>query len=568
MSARPKFINATARTSTVVNLRAPFREADVRKLPLGAEVSISGTIYTGRDRLHKHLFEGGESPVDLKDAALFHCGPIVVKDREGQWKVVAAGPTTSSRENPYMPEIIAERGIRVILGKGGMNGETQTACKENGCIYVQVVGGAAALLAKCVKRVEGVWFLDEFGATEALWKLEVEGLSGIVAINANGESLFSGVEQSSRRRLKALIGSPFVLDVKKAGKPGTEYHQARDGAGSLPPLKVVFMGSADVSCAVLKPLIESPAYDVQCVITRPDKTSGRDRKALTPCPAKAYAEKNGLKVIAPETLRESADKLETVRQLREMNPDVIVVAAYGLILGYNILSLPRLGCVNVHLSLLPKYRGASPVHRCIENGDAVTGVTIMKMDSGLDSGDILMQAEERIRPDDTAGTLHDRLSQLGASLLMKCLPKLQSGLITPRKQDAREVTFANKLGKGDGLIDWTQPAETIALRVRAFNPWPSCWTPFLPHGEDAAPERLKILFACAEKMPEGQSLPPGYVADVSRDGVAISAGEGTMLRLTEVRREGGRSVSGPQFVQGLHPVVGARFAAPVAALPQ
>ena len=562
MSARPRFVNATARTSPVVKLRFPFREADVRKLPLGTEVSISGTVYTGRDRLHKYLFEGGESPVDLRDSAIFHCGPIIVKDGEGKWKVVAAGPTTSSRENPYMPEIISERGVRVILGKGGMNGETQTACRENGCIYIQVVGGAAALLAKCVKRVDGVWFLDEFGATEAMWKLEVEDLTGIVAINANGESLFSGVEQSSRRRLKALVGSPFILDVKKAGKPGTEYRQIHDGAGALPPLKVVFMGSADVSCAVLKQLVETPGYDVQCVITRPDKPSGRDRRAPTPCPAKAYAEKLGLKVIAPETLRESADKLETVRQIREMNPDVIVVAAYGLILGYNVLSMPRLGCVNVHLSLLPKYRGASPVHRCIENGDTVSGVTIMKMDSGLDSGDILMQAEEQIRPDDTAGTLHDRLSQLGAALLMKCLPKLQSGLITPRKQNARDVTFANKLGKGDGLIDWTMRAETIALRVRAFNPWPSCWTYFLPKGDGSERERLKVLFARAEPMPAGCAAEPGTIADISRDGIAVAAGEGTMLRLTEVRREGGKSLSGAQFAQGIRAVAGQRFSAP------
>ena len=562
MSARPRFVNATARTSPVVKLCFPFREADVRKLPLGTEVSISGTVYTGRDRLHKYLFEDGESPVDLRDSAIFHCGPIVVRDGEGKWKVVAAGPTTSSRENPYMPEIISERGIRVILGKGGMNGETQTACRENGCIYIQVVGGAAALLAKCVKRVDGVWFLDEFGATEAMWKLEVEDLTGIVAINANGESLFSGVEQLSRRRLKALVGSPFILDVRKAGKPGTEYHQVHDGAGALPPLKVVFMGSADVSCAVLKQLVETPGYDVQCVITRPDKPSGRDRRAPTPCPAKAYAEKLGLKVIAPETLRESADKLETVRQIREMNPDVIVVAAYGLILGYNVLSLPRLGCVNVHLSLLPKYRGASPVHRCIENGDTVSGVTIMKMDSGLDSGDILMQAEEQIRPDDTAGTLHDRLSQLGAALLMKCLPKLQSGLITPRKQNARDVTFANKLGKGDGLIDWTMPADAIALRVRAFNPWPSCWTYFLPKGGGPERERLKVLFARAEPMPADCAAEPGTIADISRDGIAVAAGAGTMLRLTEVRREGGKSLSGAQFAQGIRAVAGQRFAAP------
>ena len=561
MTARPRFANATARTSPVVQLKYPFREADVRKLPLGTEVSISGTVYTGRDRLHKYLFEGGESPVDLRDAAIFHCGPIIVKDDEGRWKAVAAGPTTSSRENPYMAQIIADHGVRVILGKGGMNGETQTACRENGCIYVQVVGGAAALLAKCVKRVDAVWFLDEFGATEAMWKLEVENLSGIVAINANGESLFSGVEQASRRRLKALVGSPLVLDVKKAGRPGMEYRANSDAAGTLPPLRVVFMGSADVSCAVLKQLVETPGYEVCCVVTRPDKPSGRNRREPTPCPAKAYAEKLGLEVIAPETLKEREDSLGTVARLREINPDVIVVAAYGLILGYNILSLPRLGCINVHLSLLPRYRGASPVHRCIENGDAVSGVTIMLMDSGLDSGDILMQCEEPIRPDDTAGTLHDRLSQIGASLLMKCLPKWQSGLITPRKQKTEDVTFAQKLTKADGLLDWTLPAETLARRVRAFNPWPACHTMFLPHGPDGAPERLKVLAARAEPMPEGGAVPPGFVADVSREGLAVAAGQNTMLRLVEVRREGGKSVFGEQFAQGCRLTVGQRFCA-------
>ena len=562
MNPRPRFVNATARTSPVVQLKYPFTEADVRKLPLGAEVSISGTVYTGRDRLHKHLFEDGECPVDLHNAAIYHCGPIVVKDDEGRWKVVAAGPTTSSRENPYMPEIISSRGVRVILGKGGMSSETQTACRESGCVYIQVVGGAAALLAKCVKRVDAVWFYDEFGSTEAMWKMEVENLTGIVAINANGESLFSGVEQASRRRLKQLVGTPFVLDVKKAGRPGLAYTPARDSAGRLPPLRVVFMGSADVSCAVLKQLVKTPGYDVCCVVTRPDKISGRGRK-LQPCPAKAYAEKLGLNILAPETLRESDDKLETVKKIKEMKPDVIVVAAYGLLLGYNILSMPRLGCINVHLSLLPRYRGASPVHRAIENGDAVSGVTIMLMDSGLDSGDILMQAEEPIRPEDTAGTLHDRLSQLGANLLMKCLPKWQSGLIQPRKQRTQDVTFANKLSKSDGLLDWNLSAEVLARRVRAFNPWPACYAPFLPDGEGGKVEHLKVLAARAEPLPEGCAAEPGCVADISREGVAITAGESSMLRLVEVRREGGKSFFGEQLQQSCHFVVGQRFSAQV-----
>lgn len=552
MANRPRNLNATVRTSSVVNLKYPFTEADVRKLTIGAEVSISGTVYTGRDRLHKYLFEDGESPVDLKDAAIFHCGPIVVKDDEGQWKVVAAGPTTSSRENPYMPQIITDRGVRVILGKGGMSAETQNACREYGAVYIQVVGGAAAWLAKCVKRVDAVWFLNEFGATEAMWKLEVENLTGIVAINANGESLFSGVEKFSQRRLRALIGSPLVLDLKRAGKPGMEYQQPRDSAGDLPPLNIVFMGSADVSCTVLKQLVETPEYKVKAVITQPDKPSGRNRK-LTPCPAKAFALEKGLEVLDPPKLN-----VDEVREkIKAYNPDVIIVVAYGQFLGSKILAMPRLGCLNVHLSLLPKYRGAAPIHRCVENGDSVSGVTIMRMDQGMDSGDILMQCTTDILPDETAGSLHDRLSGLGANLLIKCLPKWRSGLIKPIRQDIKEVTFANKLCKADGFLDWNLPAELLARRVRAFNPWPACYSIFTPPGSDKV-ERLKVLSARCEELPKDVAFEPGIVADISSEGIAIATKDG-MLRLLEVRREGSKTFNGLQFAQSCPFKVGDRF---------
>lgn len=552
MSNRPRNLNATVRTSSVINLKFPFTEADVRKLPLGAEVSISGTIYTGRDRLHKFLFEGGTSPVDLTDAAIFHCGPIVVKDDEGQWKVVAAGPTTSSRENPYMPSIITDRGVRVILGKGGMSAETQTACREYGAVYIQVVGGAAAWLAKCVKRVEDVWFLDEFGATEAMWKLEVENLTGIVAINANGESLFSGVEKFSERRMRALISSPLVLDIEDTEKEKGLSQRPKDRAGEAPSLNIVFMGSADVSCTVLKQLVETPGYNVQAVITQPDKPSGRNRK-LTPCPAKAFALERGLEVFDPPKLN-----VDEVREkIKSYNPDVIIVVAYGQFLGSKILSMPRLGCLNVHLSLLPKYRGAAPIHRCIENGDAISGVTIMRMDKGMDSGDILMQCETEVQPDETAGSLHDRLSGLGANLLIKCLPKWRSGLITPQQQDANQVTFANKLCKADGFLDWNLPAELLARRVRAFNPWPACYAIFTPPGSDKL-ERLKVLSARAEKLPEGKAFEAGAVADISDEGIAIATIDG-MLRLVEVRREGSKTFTGKQFVQSCPFAIGTDF---------
>lgn len=552
MSNRPRNLNATVRTSSVINLKFPFTEADVRKLPLGAEVSISGTIYTGRDRLHKFLFEGGTSPVDLTDAAIFHCGPIVVKDDEGQWRVVAAGPTTSSRENPYMPSIITDRGVRVILGKGGMSAETQTACREYGAVYIQVVGGAAAWLAKCVKRVEDVWFLDEFGATEAMWKLEVENLTGIVAINANGESLFSGVEKFSERRMRALISSPLVLDIEDTEKEKGLSQRPKDRAGEAPSLNIVFMGSADVSCTVLKQLVETPGYNVQAVITQPDKPSGRNRK-LTPCPAKAFALERGLEVFDPPKLN-----VDEVREkIKSYNPDVIIVVAYGQFLGSKILSMPRLGCLNVHLSLLPKYRGAAPIHRCIENGDAISGVTIMRMDKGMDSGDILMQCETEVQPDETAGSLHDRLSGLGANLLIKCLPKWRSGLITPQQQDANQVTFANKLCKADGFLDWNLPAELLARRVRAFNPWPACYAIFTPPGSDKL-ERLKVLSARAEKLPEGKAFEAGSVADISDEGIAIATIDG-MLRLVEVRREGSKTFTGKQFVQSCPFAIGTDF---------
>jgi tartrate/fumarate subfamily iron-sulfur-dependent hydro-lyase beta chain len=195
-------MNAAARSSIL--LTAPFDEAAIRALPLGVTVRISGTIYTGRDRVHRYLFDGGESPVDLRGGALFHCGPVVVPEGES-WRVVAAGPTTSIREEPYMASIIARHGIRVILGKGGMGAATQTACREHGCVYIQTVGGAAAWIAQCVRRVGRVWFEREFGATEAMWEFTVEGLIGRVAIDARGESLFAGVEAASAARLRRLL---------------------------------------------------------------------------------------------------------------------------------------------------------------------------------------------------------------------------------------------------------------------------------------------------------------------------------------------------------------------------
>ena len=182
----------------------PFCEEDVRALSAGDIVRVSGRVYTGRDRLHKHLAEGGACPVLLRDGALYHCGPVMVP-QGGGWRVVAAGPTTSMREEPYMVGIIERYGVRVIIGKGGMGAATQAACARFGCVYLQAVGGAAALLAQRIRRVEGVHFLDAFGATEAMWQLQVEAFEAVVGIDTHGRDLFGEVRDSSAGVLKTLL---------------------------------------------------------------------------------------------------------------------------------------------------------------------------------------------------------------------------------------------------------------------------------------------------------------------------------------------------------------------------
>lgn len=187
-------------------LSYPFRERDVRALKAGDAVMVSGKVFTGRDRFHKHFADGGGLPVDFRDAALFHCGPVVVREGSG-WRVAAAGPTTSVRENPYEPAFIAASGVRLIIGKGGMDAATLAACGKHGCVYLQAVGGAAALTAACVKRVSSVHFLEEWGAAEACWEFEMEDFPCVVAMDAHGRSLFSEIEAASADALKGISGN-------------------------------------------------------------------------------------------------------------------------------------------------------------------------------------------------------------------------------------------------------------------------------------------------------------------------------------------------------------------------
>jgi fumarate hydratase class I len=192
----------------MTRLTIPFTEAKIRSLKVGEAVEISGVVFTGRDAVHKYLHDGGKLPesVSLKEGILYHCGPVVVRDEQGRWKVTAAGPTTSIREEPYQGEIIRDFGLRGVIGKGGMGERTLAACRECGCVYFHAVGGAAQVLAECIRKVRNVYFLEKFGAPEAIWELEVEGFPAVVTMDTHGKSLHAEVLAESQRRLASHLG--------------------------------------------------------------------------------------------------------------------------------------------------------------------------------------------------------------------------------------------------------------------------------------------------------------------------------------------------------------------------
>jgi len=306
----------------------------------------------------------------------------------------------------------------------------------------------------------------------------------------------------------------------------------------MPSLRMIFMGTAELACASLEALTTDAAFQVVAVVTQPDRPKGRDLK-LQPSPVKQLAVKKQLTVLQPARAREA----EFIEKLKTFQPDLIVVAAYGQILPPAILELPRFGCVNVHTSLLPKYRGAAPIQWAILNDEAETGVTIMKMDAGLDTGDILSQASTPIAPDDTALTLHDRLAGMGATLLLQTLPKYVAGKIVPRPQPAEGASYARKITKEDGRVDWTQPARTLWNRVRAFTPWPGAY--FFQQSV-SPPRRLKIWEASVEAQ---QSGPPGRTLSADKSGIVVGCGVHA-LRILSLQREGGRRLTAEEFLAG------------------
>ena len=300
------------------------------------------------------------------------------------------------------------------------------------------------------------------------------------------------------------------------------------------------MGAAELSCASLEALTRQPAFEVTAVVTRPDRPKGRDLK-LHATPVKEFAQRARLPVLQPERARDE----QFIGELRAFQPDLIAVAAYGQILPARILELPRFGCLNVHTSLLPKYRGAAPIQWAILNDEAETGVTIMKMDAGLDTGDILTQRATPIRPEDDAETLHDRLAQMGADLLAQTIPDYVAGNIQPRPQPSEGVSLAPKIRKEDGRIDWNLPARAVWNRIRAFTPWPGAFT-HLP--APTGPQFLKIWQAEVVE----QTGSPGEIMRADKSGVVVGCGRDA-LRILVLQREGGRRMTVPEFLAG-HPL--------------
>ncbi|MGC8113511.1 methionyl-tRNA formyltransferase [Metapseudomonas otitidis] len=290
-------------------------------------------------------------------------------------------------------------------------------------------------------------------------------------------------------------------------------------------LRLVFAGTPEFAAEHLKALLDTP-HQIVAVYTQPDRPAGRGQK-LMPSPVKQLALQHGLPVLQPPTLRDPAAQEE----LRALAPDLMVVVAYGLILPQVVLDIPRLGCINSHASLLPRWRGAAPIQRAVQAGDAESGVTVMQMEAGLDTGPMLLKVTTPITAGDTGGSLHDRLAQLGPQAVVQAIAGLAAGTLQGEVQNDALATYAHKLNKDEARIDWSRPADELERLVRAFNPWPICHSTL-----DGQP--LKVL---AAEPAEGRGQ-PGQILDASKDGLTVACGEGA-LRLTRLQLPGGKPLA-------------------------
>jgi methionyl-tRNA formyltransferase len=297
-------------------------------------------------------------------------------------------------------------------------------------------------------------------------------------------------------------------------------------------MRIVFAGTPDFAVPCLRAAANKA--EVVAVYTQPDRPAGRGR-GLTPSPVKLEAVQRGIPVLQPDNFKSALSK----QALRALKPDLMVVVAYGLILPQSVLDIPEHGCWNVHASLLPRWRGAAPIQRAIEAGDARSGVCLMQMEKGLDTGPVLLAQALDIGADETGGQLHDRLSELGAQVLADGLGLLRATItLPPHPQPDAGVTYAHKLDKAEARLDWTQPAIALANKVRAFNPWPMAEA-------QLAGERVRIHGAVA--LDETHAAMPGSVLRTGRDGIDIGCGEGA-LRIRVLQREGGKAITAADYL--------------------
>ena len=302
-------------------------------------------------------------------------------------------------------------------------------------------------------------------------------------------------------------------------------------------MKLIFMGTPDFSVGTLEALIAA-GHEITLVVSQPDKPKGRGHE-LAPTPVKETALKHGLKVFQPKRLKDS----ETIRTLEETPADAIVVIAFGQIVPASILHMKKYGCINVHGSLLPKYRGAAPIQWAVIDGERESGVTIMQMDEGLDTGDMLLKGSVVLDEKETSGSLFDKLSALGASLCVEALEKLEKGELTPEKQGESPTEYARMLTKEMGELDFSRDAVTLERLIRGFNPWPSAYTRL-------GDKTLKIWAAdvCEKQEPESQ---PGTVTEVAKQDFTVACGEGA-LKITELQLQGKKRMDAAAFLRGYH----------------
>ncbi|WP_229512307.1 methionyl-tRNA formyltransferase [Paraburkholderia terrae] len=317
-------------------------------------------------------------------------------------------------------------------------------------------------------------------------------------------------------------------------------------------LRVIFAGTPEFAAAALAAIHEA-GFPVPLVLTQPDRPAGRGMK-LQASPVKRYAQEHGIDVAQPPSLRRNgkfpAEATAAIDQLRATPHDVMVVAAYGLLLPQEVLDIAPHGCINIHASLLPRWRGAAPIHRAIEAGDAETGITLMQMDAGLDTGAMISEVRTPIHDSDTTATLHDRLAEAGAKLIVDALIELErSGNLAATPQPADGATYAEKIGKHEAALDWRRPAVELARQVRAFDPFP---------GGAATLDGSVLKIWSAMSIDAPRQAEPGTIVEISPEGVVVACGDGA-LRITQLQKPGGKRLPVRDFLAGSTLATGQRF---------